>query len=518
MSHRSRRSLLIVIAAGLAPLAPLMIAQAAAPGEVVVDCRKPLGDAAALSDFLGAGGALEGAMADPKHPLVKAWTDLKFRHVTFEQLHNEDPASRWLTVSHGPDGKFAVDFSDFDRRIGQVVRNLKSRPFIYLGNVPRALSSRPKDPNFAVYAPKNLSEWTDFAAQVAGRLVQKHGLKGLFYHCMGEPDHSDSWKGGGSSDTQQLLKEHVALYAATYAGVKSADPSALVGGPATMNWQKTKWTQEAPFALDDWLAALARHNAELPKDRRAGLDFVSWQDYAWSSDRITDSAEGVSRMLAKHGFDPATPKVLGGSGWGSWSSDYIAEEIKPHHRASHLLHNIIREFKNPRHRLFRLALYYNFFHDDAGMLALEHHYDNTLVRRVTLVRTRWDEKPFLTPLYAAFQMISSMASGKIIASSAPESLEVMATHTKEGSIVALINNHSNESVSAAVVFNGLPFDTPKLNYGLTRIDESAADYGRGLQDAAWELEMAIQSGSVRVPLILPAHGSVQISLWPHYPQ
>lgn len=53
----------------------------------------------------------------------------------------------------------------------------------------------------------------------------------------------------------------------------------------------------------------------------------------------------------------------------------------------------------------------------------------------------------------------------------------------------------------------LPFDTPKLNYGLMRIDESAADYGRGLQDAAWELEMAIQSGSVRVPLILPAHGS-----------
>lgn len=490
----------------------------ASTGEIVVDCRKPLGDAAALSDFLGAGGALEGPMSDPKHPLVKAWTDLRFRHVTFEQLHNEDPATRWLRVSRGPEGKIAVDFSDFDRRVGQAARNLKSRPFMYLGNVPRALSSRPKDPNFAVYAPKDLREWREFAARLAGRLVEKHGLKGLYYHTLGEPDHSDSWKGSGSGDTQHLIKEHVALYAATYAGVKSADPTALVGGPATMNWQKTKWTQEVPFELRDWIAALARHNAELPSGQRAGLDFVSWQDYAWSSDRLSDSAEGVSRILAEHGFDPATPKVLGGSGWGSWSSDYIAEEIKPHQRASHLLHNIIREFKDPRRRLFRLALYYNFFYDDANLSALEHHYDNTLVRRVALVRTRWDEKPFLTPLYAAFQMVSAMASGTILATSAPVPLEAMAVRAEDGSVVATVNNHSNESVSAVAVFKGLPFDTPKLNYGLTRIDESASDYGRGLHAAAWELEVVIQGGSVRVPLILPAHGSAQISLWPHYPQ
>ena len=494
-----------------------LVAQAAAPGEVVVDCRKPLGDAAAISDFLGAGGGLEGPMTDSKNPVVKAWTDLKFRHVTFEQLHNEDPANRWLTVSRRPDGKIAIDFSDFDRRIGQVVRNLKSRPFIYLGNIPRALSSRPKDPNYAVYAPLDIREWSDFVAQIAHRLVNKHGLKGLYYHCMGEPDHIDSWKGNGSPNPQELLKEHVAFYAATYAGVKSVDPSALVGGPATMNWQKTKWTQEAPFELKDWIAALARHNAALPAARRAGLDFISWQDYAWSSERLTDSAEAVSQMLAEYGFNPATPKVLGGSGWGSWSSDYIADELKPHHRASHLLHNVIREFKDPRRRLFRLALYYNFFYDDANMQALEYHYDNTLVRRVSLVRTRWDEKPFFTPIYAAFQMVAAMASGKIVQTSAPEPLETMATHTKDGSIVAVINNHTNESVSTVVVFNGLPFDTPKLNRSLACIDESASDYGRGLQEAVWE-EMAIQNGSVRVPLILPAYGSAQISLWPAYPQ
>lgn len=506
------------LAVALACIAGVVPAARSAAGEIIVDCRKPLGDAAAISDFLGAGGALEGPMGDPKHPLVKAWNDLMFRHVTFEQLHNEEPAGRWLTVSRATDGKIAVDFSDFDKRINQAVKNLQARPFIYLGNVPRALSSRPKDQNYAVYTPRDLREWTDFSAQVARRLATKHGLMGLYYHCLGEPDHVDSWKGSGSSDARQLLKEHVALYAATYAGVKSADPTALVGGPATMNWQKTKWTQEAPFELKDWIAALARHNAAVPSGQRAGLDFVSWQDYAWSSDRLSDSAEGVSGILAKHGFDPATPKVLGGSGWGSWSSDYIAEELKSHHRASHLLHNVIREFKDPRRRRFSLALYYNFFYDDANMQALEHHYDNTLVRRVSLVRVRWDEKPFFTPIYAAFQMVSAMASGKIVQTSAPEPLEVMAVHAKDGSIVATINNHTNGSVSTVAVFNGLPFDTPKLNRSLTRIDESAADYGRGLQEAVWELEMAIQNSSVRVPLILPAYGSAQISLWPHYPQ
>lgn len=47
------------------------------------------------------------------------------------------------------------------------------------------------------------------------------------------------------------------------------------------------------------LAAAARYNAAVPSGQRAGLDFISWQDYAWSSDRLSDGAEGVSRQPAQ---------------------------------------------------------------------------------------------------------------------------------------------------------------------------------------------------------------------------
>jgi hypothetical protein len=513
------KRILIIIATGLAPLAPRLAAQAAAPREIVVDCRKPLGDAAAISDFLGAGGALEAVMSDPKNPIVKAWLDLGFRHFYLETIDGKSERQPLVEPTRGPDGKLVIDFTEFDKRVQQIVRNLKARPHVYLGHVPRVLSSRPDDPSYMVYAPKSLREWSDYVGEIVSRLVLKHGLKGLYYHCLGEPDHSDSWKASAAVDAQQLLKEHVTFYGATYAGIKAADPSARVGGPATMNWQRTKWTQEVPFELRDWIAALARYNAALPAERRAGLDFIAWQDYAWSSEQLSDGAQAVSKMLAEHGFDANTPKVLGGSGWGSWSSDYIAEEPKPHHRASHLIHNIIREFKDPRKRLFSRAFYYSFFYDDANTQSVEQHSDLTQVRRVSLVRTRWDEKqPFLTPLYAAFQMAAAMRSGKIVATSAPAPLEVMAVHTKDGSVVATANNHTSESVSAVAVFQGLPFETPKLNCAITRIDEAAADYGRGLQEQVWEMDVEIKGGSVQVPLILPAYGSAQVTLWPAYPQ
>lgn len=278
MDKRTLR--LLAVTASLALIGSEVRSHAAAPPEIVIDAGKPLGDAGAITDFLGAGGALEATLDDPKGPIIKTWTDLGFRHFYLETVGSKEERPPLVEPSRSADGKLTFDFSQFDRRVQQIVKTLKARPHVYLGHVPRALSSRPDDPSYSVYSPKSLRGWSDYAAQIAGRLAGKHGLKGLYYHCLGEPDHHDSWKGSGSTDTQQLLREHAALYAATYAGVKSADPTALVGGPATMNWQKTKWTQEAPFELRDWIAALARHNAAVSAERRAGLDFIAWQDYA----------------------------------------------------------------------------------------------------------------------------------------------------------------------------------------------------------------------------------------------
>lgn len=110
-----------------------------------------------------------------------------------------------------------------------------------------------------------------------------------------------------------------------------------------------------------------------------------------------------------------------------------------------------------------------------------------------------------------------MASGKIVKTSAPEPLEAMAVSHSDGSVIAVVNNHTNEGISAAAIFRNLPFGTAKVNRDMRSIDESAADFGRGLQEAIWE-EMPLKGRSVRVPLVAPAYGSIQLQLWPVYPE
>jgi hypothetical protein len=82
-------------------------------------------------------------------------------------------------------------------------------------------------------------------------------------------------------------------------------------------------------------AALADYNRRVDQVQRAALDYICWQDYAWSSDIIRDGADAVSRMLAANGLAADTRKMLVGSGW--------------------LLHNILAELKDPRERRFTRA-------------------------------------------------------------------------------------------------------------------------------------------------------------------
>lgn len=449
--------------------------------KVTADAAAVLGEAAPIRNFFGSGGALYYITGNFDDPVVQAWRKLEFNQVTFESLHVEDPMDRWINVSIDEKNEVKIDFLDYDRYLRSYTENLNARPFVYLGNIPRALSSKPDSPDYAVSMPKSLKLWESFVKKIVQHNVQKFGLKGLNYGSLGEPDHSDSWKGSGSGDPKKTLREHIELYAATYRAVKAADPTAKVGGPAAMSWKKTKVTPAAAFYLEDWIKALAEFNQKAPAGKKAGLDFISWQDYGWAGGSISEGADAVSGYLKENGFDPATPKMLAGSGWGSWASDYLDKEQKPFQRASYVLKNLIGEFRDPVNRKFHQALYYSFYFNDYWMTP-ETESDLQAQRSVSLVIIPKDRPFQLTPIYAAFQIAHEISGGLVTQVTAEKPLEAMSVWDKEkGKYHLLFTNQTGKTVIADVLVENLPVPEP-FETRMRSIDEFHSSDGYGLEE------------------------------------
>lgn len=476
---------------GLAAFSFEMPSAAATAAEIVVDAGKPLGDASQISDFMGAGGGLN----DKNHndALAKAWRALGFKHHSFEGLQ-EEHEHRYYDITRDSRGKIKVGFERYDRFMERILKTLRARPVVNLGDIPRALSSQPDreegashlefgSSGYSAFMPRDLKEWEDLVATIVRHNVEKFGLRGLTYGAPGEYDYVGRGRRKPSDDPSVQLGNHLELYAATWRGVKSADPIARLGAPNTMSWKITPSTEKAAYSLEQWLKALAAYNARAG-DKAVGLDYVCWQDYSWASERISDGADAVAGYLEAAGFDPKTPKYLATSGWGSWSTDYGQPDFPLHRRASQIAHNIIREFNDPRERQFGLGIYY-FFHTDDSMWYSDPEKPDmenlNMFRRSALVAFSTDGKVERTPMYAAFQMAKAMMEGgKIVATTAAEPLEAMATlDAAKQRLIVTVNNHSDQPVKAPVSLRGLPFEASKKTIRI--IDESRSAAGAGLE-------------------------------------
>lgn len=490
--------------------------------EIAVACRRALGDASQIGDFLGAGGALDSVADKPDHLVTQAWRRLGMRSVAFEDISAEGQPWQRVAVSRHSGGAIKTDFTDWDRNTTNFRKNLGSTPLVYLGNVPRELSSHPELDNYSVFMPRDFKEWENFAASLVRHNIEAFGLRGQWYNGIpGEPDYAGQWLYNPGDNVKTQLRNSVELYAATYRGAKSADPTAMVGGPFTMNWQLTKYTsnEQTVFTLADWIRELARYLAQAGSNA-AGLDYVGWQDYAWSSDRLSDGADAVTGFLAENGFDTNLPKgPCGGAGWGSWGSDYLDDSLKPHQRASYIAHNIIREFKDPRQRKIARTMYYVFFFQDDWIpngASESERYEMETVRRPALVQLAADGSVRLTPLYAAFQMASAMTGGEIVETSAPEPLEAMATRDDSAattSVIAAVNNHSGEEKTVDLTFWDVPFNAARVWRSIRRIDESNSGDGLGLQEPVSE-QLSLENHRLTFPLSLGPYATVAVALRP----
>lgn len=174
------------------------------------------------------------------------------RMVTITHLLNEN----FYHVVRGTPPNLSYDFSKLDRVVLPLVEQGMT-PVMGVAFTPQALGGADHATGFSNAIPDNNALW----GQVVRAMVQHYkdlGHTGWYWEVWNEPDlgpHS-FWAG-----TQAQFN---LMYQATAAGVKAADPTAKIGGPATT---QGGWT------FFDGFTEFLRTNPGVP------LDFASYHSY-----------------------------------------------------------------------------------------------------------------------------------------------------------------------------------------------------------------------------------------------
>jgi xylan 1,4-beta-xylosidase len=250
--HGSFRRCLAPVSATLAgvaivtaPAAPTARAKAQADRvSIEVDTAAPLGPMAPIWAWFGYDEPNYTYTANGKK-LLSALADASPVPV-FVRTHNllttgdGTPALKWGSTNAYTevDGRPRYDWTIVDR-IFDTYLERRMKPFVQLGFMPEALSSRPQPyrhfwkpgDNYNdiytgwSYPPNDYAKWGELAYQLTRHLVQKYGrreVESWWFEVWNEPD-IPYWRG--------TPQEYMKLYDFAADGVKRALPTARIGGP-----------------------------------------------------------------------------------------------------------------------------------------------------------------------------------------------------------------------------------------------------------------------------------------------
>jgi xylan 1,4-beta-xylosidase len=192
------------------------------------------------------------------------------------------PDLKWGSTnaySEDAKGNAVYDWTVVDR-IFDTYLQAHAKPFVEIGFMPQALSSKPNPyrtrwipgaPNndYAAgwaYPPKDYGKWGELVYQWAQHCAQKYGKEradSWYWEVWNEPNIF-YWQG-----TQE---EYFKLYDYAVAGVKRALPNARVGGPASTG----PASEKAAEFLKNFLTHCAEGTNYATGDKGAPLDFVSY--------------------------------------------------------------------------------------------------------------------------------------------------------------------------------------------------------------------------------------------------
>jgi xylan 1,4-beta-xylosidase len=202
--------------------------------------------------------------------------------------------------SEDASGKPVYDWTIADRIFDAYLQN-HAKPFVEIGFMPQALSSKPEpyrptwipgaeNKEYAAgwsHPPNDYAKWGELVYQWARHCSEKYGkgeAESWYWEVWNEPDIF-YWHG--------TAEEYEKLYDYAVAGVKRALPKARVGGPAT--------TGPASEKAAGFLKAFLTHCAEgknfATRGKGAPLDFVTY--HAKGSPQVVDGhvRMGLARNL-----------------------------------------------------------------------------------------------------------------------------------------------------------------------------------------------------------------------------
>ena len=188
------------------------------------------------------------------------------------------PALKWGSTNaytEDANGKPVYDWTITDRIFDTYIQ-VKARPFVEIGFMPEALSTKPRPyvVNWPArdggtgwsYPPKDYNKWAELVRQWVLHTVARYGqaeVEQWSWELWNEPDIF-YWRG--------TPEEYNKLYDYTSDAVKRALPSARVGGPGTTGAGSTK----AAAFLKQFLEHCARGANAATGKTGAPLDFISY--------------------------------------------------------------------------------------------------------------------------------------------------------------------------------------------------------------------------------------------------
>ncbi|MDY0039057.1 MAG: glycosyl hydrolase [Desulforhabdus sp.] len=241
------------------------IPEAPEEARLTVDATHISGSFSLLTDLSqgGTSDVIEPAFWRSIAPMIST---LGTSLVRIDHIFDDD---YYHVVQQKPDGSYEYDWTRLDAVVSEILKT-GARPFFCLSYMPSALSR-----DYTPYqAPIDVNDWAMLCEELVRHMEASFNLTGLYYEVWNEPDLKEFWKG-----SQQ---DYFDLYEASVNAIKSADPSAKLGGPASHR-----------LAIG-WLSPFL----EFVSNQELQLDFVSWHLYDQSPTTYSQNIQYLKQMLS----------------------------------------------------------------------------------------------------------------------------------------------------------------------------------------------------------------------------
>ena len=299
------------------------------PVNITVDAAASLGPLSRVWSYFGADEPNYATMKDGED-LLASLGALNPGHVYFRAHHlltsgDGTPARKWGSTniySEDADGKAIYSYTIVDR-IFDTYLKYGIRPYVEIGFMPQALSSKPEPyrgdwrPGFdygrigkgVSYPPKDYAKWGDLVFHWVTHCLERYGrveVEGWYFEVWNEANLPVYWKG--------TAEEFYRLHDVAVDAVRRALPTARVGGPDMAG--------SGPF-LDGFMAHITKGKNYAGGETGTPADFISFHAKGQPSFVGDHVRMNMSPQLADadHGFrtiaaDPALkdkPIVIGES-------------------------------------------------------------------------------------------------------------------------------------------------------------------------------------------------------------